>query len=145
VPGLGSPGQVPNQGSLAIANLKRGVARGLPSGQAVAAAMSLPPLPPEAFDQPAPHPDAIIRQRGLMNATPLWYYILREAEIGGGDRLGPVGSRIVAEVFVGLLEGDPESFLAEAPSWTPTLGGITGQFEMADLLRYVDEINPIGN
>jgi hypothetical protein len=56
-----------------------------------------------------------------------------------------LGSRIVAEVFVGLLEGDPESFLAQEPGWTPPLGGITGQFEMADLLRFVDEVNPIGD
>ena len=44
--------------------------------------------------------------------TPLWYYVLREAQVkGGGEHLGPVGGRIVAEVLVGLLEGDPQSYL----------------------------------
>jgi hypothetical protein len=136
---------VPNVGSLPAANLVRGLRRGLPSGQSIAAAMGLPPLPPSAFDEPAPHPDAVAVQHGFDLATPLWYYILKEAEVEGGDHLGPVGSRIVAEVFVGLLEGDPESFLAQDRLWTPTLPGETpGHFTMADLLKYVDEINPIG-
>lgn len=136
---------VPNVGSLAAANLRRGLRRGLPSGQAVAAAMGLAPLPPSAFDKPAPHPDATAVQLGFDKATPLWYYILKEAEVeGGGRRLGPVGSRIITEVFVGLLEGDPESYLAQDRLWRPTLGQVPGQFEMADLLAYVDELNPVG-
>ncbi|WP_374470068.1 heme peroxidase family protein [Phenylobacterium sp.] len=136
---------VPNVGSLAAANLRRGLRRGLPSGQSVAAAMGIAPLPPAAFDQPDPHPDAKARALGFDAATPLWYYILKEAEVqGGGQRLGAVGSRIIAEVFVGLLEGDPESYLAQDRLWRPTLGRVPGQFEMADLLEYVGELNPIG-
>ena len=53
---------------------------------------------------------------GLENQTPLWYYVLAEAElIGDGITLGPVGGRIVGEVFIGLLQLDPRSYL-RAPS-----------------------------
>ena len=50
-----------------------------------------------------------------MRSTPLWYYILKEAElIGDGLQLGPVGGRIVGEVFIGLLQLDPNSYLSSA-------------------------------
>jgi len=39
-----------------------------------------------------------ITSTGWHAETPLWYYILREADAcTGGHRLGPVGGRIVAE------------------------------------------------
>lgn len=56
-----------------------------------------------------------------------------------------MGSRILAEVFVGLLRGSSNSFLNKEPDWKPDLPSQTpGTFTMADLLRFVDEINPIG-
>ena len=49
------------------------------------------------------------RAAELHKKTPLWYYILKEAQVRrNGEALGPVGSRIVAEVFVGLVHGDNE-------------------------------------
>ena len=42
--------------------------------------------------------------------TPLWYYVLREAEKSPGDHLGPVGSYIVANTLVGLLVADKDSY-----------------------------------
>ena len=41
-----------------------------------------------------------------MESIPLWLYVLLEAAQHGnnGDRLGPVGGRIVAEVMMGLLD-----------------------------------------
>ena len=46
---------------------------------------------------------------GFEHSTPLWYYVLKEAEVvADGLHLGPVGGRIVAEVFVGLLADRPE-------------------------------------
>src|SRR5215213_4064884 len=76
----------------------------------------------------------------LDRSTPLWYYILKEAQVvEGGIRLGPVGGRIVGEVIVGLLQLDPNSFLS-APGWRPTLpasgGEVTGHFRMADFLTF---------
>lgn len=132
------------QASLAFRNLKRGVKLGLPSGQSVAKAMHIEnPLTPAEIA--TGRDGAVASEQKLHKATPLWYYILKEAQIRqNGRRLGPVGSRIVAEVFVGLLQGDPKSFLSE--KWTPTLPSEKpGEFRMTDLLRFVDEINPIGD
>jgi hypothetical protein len=43
----------------------------------------------------------------------------------------------VAEVLVGLLKGDPTSFLRVAPAWKPTLpSSQPGRFTMADVLRF---------
>jgi hypothetical protein len=133
------------QGSLPFRNLKRGVMLGLPSGQAVAKAMRIHhPLTPEEISK---GPDgAVAKKHGLHTRTPLWFYILKEAEQrGNGERLGPVGSTIVSEVFVGLVQGDPFSFLGKkgAP-FTPELPSkVPGDFTMADLLRFVGDISPI--
>src|SRR5215213_70508 len=76
----------------------------------------------------------------LDRSTPLWYYILKEAQVvEGGIRLGPVGGRIVGEVIVGLLQLDKASFLS-VPGWRPTLpargGQVTGDFRMPDFLTF---------
>jgi hypothetical protein len=56
---------------------------------------------------------------------------------GGGERLGRVGGRIVAEVLVGLLAGDPQSYLSRKPAWMPILpSAATGDFTMHDLVRF---------
>jgi len=61
--------------------------------------------------------------------TPLWYYILREAAVtASGDRLGPVGGRIVAEVIVTLLNRDPASVRFADADWRP-------RRSLVDLLR----------
>jgi hypothetical protein len=132
-------------GSLPFRNLKRGVMLGLPSGQAVAHAMKIHnPLTP---DEIGTGPDgAVARKHGFHLHTPLWYYILKEAEQrGGGERLGPVGATIVSEVFVGLVHGDPLSYLwVKGKHWTPDLPSeVAGDFTMADLLRFVGDISPI--
>jgi hypothetical protein len=74
-------------------------------------------------------------------STPLWYYVLKEAEVmEGGLHLGPVGGRIVGEVIVGLLELDRNSYLSVGPRWQPTLptrdGQVTGNFRMVDFLAF---------
>lgn len=77
----------------------------------------------------------------LDQSTPLWYYILKEAEvIESGLRLGPVGGRIVGEVIIGLLQLDRDSYLSDEPRWRPTLptkgGKVTGDFRMVDFLTF---------
>jgi hypothetical protein len=73
----------------------------------------------------------------FVKSTPLWYYVLKEAEVlEDGLILGPVGARIVAEVFIGLLSTDPGGFLTQHPDFTPSLGSIPGQFHMTDLLGF---------
>ena len=128
--------------SLPARNLVRGSRIGLPTGQAVAAAIGTDVLDPA---QLASGPQgAVVQQFGFDVQTPLWYYVLKEAELGGADRLGAVGSRILAETFVGLLEGSPCSYLSEDPSWTPTLGVTPGSFTMSDLVRIVGDENVLG-
>jgi hypothetical protein len=57
---------------------------------------------------------------GWAGETPLWYYILREADVRcDGNRLGPVGGRLVGEVLIGLLELDPTSVLYAPTDWQP--------------------------
>jgi len=121
---LGQPAQQPD--SLAIRNLLRNLTMKVPSGQRVAAAMTEAPLPPADL--------ADLTDLGLDRQTPLWFYVLREAEVhAAGQHLGPVGGRIVAEVIHGLIEGDPSSYLSQEPDWTPSLGS-DDTFRMADLL-----------
>jgi hypothetical protein len=74
--------------------------------------------------------------RTWSDGAPLWFYILKEAEhgSGGGDRLGPVGGRIVAEVLIGLLRADPASYLSLQPDWAPPLPAAGPTFGLADLL-----------
>ncbi|HEY9751024.1 MAG TPA: heme peroxidase family protein [Allocoleopsis sp.] len=135
---------VPAPNSLAVRNLLRGRSLGLPSGQSVARYMKLKPLSKAEIAQ---GPDGeVAKGLGFHTESPLWYYILKEAQIQGqGKRLGQVGSRILAEVFVGLLEADSSSFLARNPAWQPTLPAQNpGTFTMADLLKFVGDLNPIG-
>jgi hypothetical protein len=75
----------------------------------------------------------------LDRETPLFHYILKEAEVmEAGRRLGPVGGRIVAEVIIGLLQLDRTSYLARSPGWRPTLParGGAGTFRMVDFLTF---------
>ncbi len=130
--------------SLASRNLLRSRLVGLPTGQDVAEAIGAQPLKPEDFAS-ADEAD-VVQAHEFDKRTPLWFYILKEAEVrADGQRLGEVGSRILAEVFVGMLQGDRNSFLAAQPEWTPTLPAEKpGTFTMVDLLRFVGDINPIG-
>jgi Animal haem peroxidase len=76
------------------------------------------------------------RDKVLQN-TPLWFYVLREAELGGG-RLNGVGARIVAETFHRAMEGSTFSIVRD-PAWRPTLGPDATTFRMVDLLLFAFE------
>jgi hypothetical protein len=132
-PGLPSDGVQ----SLASRNLMRHVNFGIPSGQAIARLMGIRVLTVEQLAELAPF--------GMERSTPLWYYILKEAEVfENGLRLGPVGSRIVGEVFIGLLQADQDSFLVAEKNFRPTLPSATrGDFEITDLLRFSGVVHPL--
>ena len=108
--------------SLPERTLRRGMLLELPSGQDVARLLGVPPIP-----------DAdLFADNGLRAAfrssAPLWYYILREAKlVAGGQQLGPVGATIVAEVIIGLLWSDAQSYLRRQPTWTPQFGNTLGE------------------
>jgi len=119
--------------SLATRNLLRHITWEIPSGQAIAERMGEDPL--------APGDLADLGQlgAGLDTSTPLFFYILREADVtSDGLHLGPVGGRLVAEVLLGLLALDEESYLNRSAEWRPTLpqrdGAVGDDFTMVDLL-----------
>jgi hypothetical protein len=162
--------------NLAFRNLARGQMLGLPSGESVAEALGAPVLGPDLLwsagsimrsERPPGEEDKkeleeVEKKRGavrerwiddgstLRGSTPLWYYVLREAEYYGvsnkpddpgiafgGQHLGPVGSRIVAETLIGLLWYDRGSFLHCMPRFTPfraIAGG--GPFTLDRLIAY---------
>ena len=130
VAAIGTPrGEEVGPTSLAQRNLLRAITWEIPSGQRIAARMGAPVL--AAGDL------ADVAALGFGDNTPLWVYILREAEVmAEGLHLGPVGGRIVAEVFLGLLEEDDASYLAAEPGWQPTLpaADASAGYRMTDLL-----------
>ena len=112
--------------SLAARDLERGQGTELPSGESVARFIGAEPLTQDEVG---------LSHHGWQAETPLWLYVLREAYVRGrGDTLGDVGGRIVAEVLVGVIERDPESYLALDPTWQPTLPGHEGRFRLRDIL-----------
>ncbi len=113
-------------------NLLRNLMMEVPSGERVARAMKLPVLAPADLDD--------LEHFHLKERTPLWFYVLREAQVtAGGEQLGPVGGRIVAEVIIGLIMGDRQSYLRQEPDWTPTYGS-SGSFTTVDLLKAADVV-----
>jgi hypothetical protein len=159
---------------LPVRNLLRGKKMGLPSGQQVARLMGVTPLTPAQLYQshriyvrvpivnskveilgPPDGPGEfdienqtlkqVFADPGWGGEAPLWFYILKEAELvgdgtpGGKARtLGPVGGRIVAEVLVGLLQKDLNSYLYLNAAWKPAppIAPTRGQFTMSDLLNF---------
>jgi hypothetical protein len=120
--------------SLMQRNLLRCLTWQLPSGQRIAQEMGIPSLSNAELAELQP-----IRP-SFVTATPLFYYILKEAQLReDGLRLGPAGARIVAEVFLGLLQLDPDSYLSVQADWLPTLpthDGTPQSFRMIDFLTF---------
>jgi nucleoid-associated protein YgaU len=136
---VGEPEQPqPDASRLAVRNLLRGYRLRIPTGQAVADFLGLPVLTAAEIEAAASTPEQVeaLQAGGFDERTPLWYYILAEAKHHGGERLGPVGSTIVAEVLIGLVRRSPDSIL-RSPGWSPSLPQATpGVFELQDLLRF---------
>lgn len=164
-PRIAGPGK-PVFRSLAARNLKRGYNFNLPSGQDVAAAIGQTTHPPLMFgdqllrfsEMPGmPAGDAA----ALEAHTPLWLYVLAEGQAcllkpggtfpvkteGGvtvidkdsnaGTQLGPVGGRIVMEVFFALLDDDQSSYFHAGPSgWTSVVNPGSDTITLFDVLRF---------
>ena len=107
--------------------LIRGARAQLPSGQEVANALvkrgiikpqdclTSAQLTQDTYN----HSGSVLHEVGLEGNTPLFYYLLKEAEINGtGLTLGPIGSYIVAEVILGALMADADSYISVfGPTW----------------------------
>ena len=117
----------PDVTSLPVRTLLRGARSGLPSGQEVADTL---------FEQrviraedrltrsqltldTCNYSGSVLRDIDLEQNTPLFYYLLKEAEISGlGLTLGLIGSYIVGEVIQRALEADPEGYMSVVgPDW----------------------------
>jgi hypothetical protein len=145
-----------DESNLALRNLRRGKAMGLPSGQSVARYLGLDPLPDDQLRVGKATADGLKENRPITafgdsfrGNAPLWFYVLAEAQAQWAQaaasfqddddknrvptRLGPVGGRIVLEVLVGLMLGDRHSYLAQDPRWAPEYG-TGGDFTMRDLI-----------
>ncbi len=122
---------------LAQRNLLRGYLFSLPTGQAVAEAMGEIVLTADKLKQEI-HPGPLMTQEerelairinellesaDFLTKTPLWYYILKEAEVRAfGNTLGPMGSRIVAETIIGFIKSDRNSYVNSEQPWEPSQG-----------------------
>ncbi|MBT8475030.1 MAG: peroxidase [Alphaproteobacteria bacterium] len=114
---------------LARRNLRRGHRMNLACAQECLAAMAargieLPALTPAQLA--SGETGAEIRAGGFDRATPLWFYVLKEAEVlQDGRRLGPLGTWLVADTILGLITHDPHSFWNTGTgngSWHPRDG-----------------------
>lgn len=142
--------------SLPFLNLTRGLERGLPSGQDVAKHLGVKNnvigrdvrfrinqtgFTGDLGDVGGTGISLDELERKFETELPLWYYVLKEAEIvEDGNRLGPVGSAIVVEVLLGLLSADPFSILLAGQDFRPRSGQFgcvkDRSFTIVDLLRY---------
>jgi hypothetical protein len=131
------PSPVGDPPDLAARSLIRGANVGLPTGQDVACQLGIPVLKPDEIATPASK--EVIENNGFDRKTPLWYYILREAELRTeGKTLGPTGTRIVARVILDALRADPDSILNQEPgTWLPFLpSDRPTDFRMRDLVTF---------
>ena len=161
------PAVASNPASLALRNLERGVEFGLPTGQEMAKLLRLPAkdiLPDEKIligqgvDNPPTGSLKPITEidPSFAGACPLWTYILAEAIQHQVDmpipvkpprkvttpQLGPVGGSIVAEVFLGLMFADEESYLStqkHEPRWTPNGAK---DYKLKDFVKFALGFNP---
>ena len=119
--------ELPDPSNLPVRTLLRGARAGLPSGQEVADALfaqgkiksadrlTAAQLTEDTCDLSG----TVLRSIGLEQNTPLFYYLLKEAEINAaGLTLGPMGSQIVSEVIQRSLEADPDGYMSMVgPRW----------------------------
>jgi len=138
------------QANLAVRNLLRGRLREMPSGQAVARAMGLQPIADEdlkigkaVLDDAKTNKSITEVDPSFRDNAPLWFYVLAEAQhmwlkSAKDDTqpmtLGPVGGTIVAETLIGLIDGDPQSYLRQRPNWIPQIGGL--DVKLGDLIDF---------
>jgi hypothetical protein len=147
------PSVAVNPSILALRNLQRGWRMRLPTGQDVARAMGLAPLEDSEivigkFTGDAADIIGTIDtiDPGFKNNCPLWTYVLAETvesdvtiNTTQGDlpvktrKLGPVGGRIVAETFLGILLTDSSSYISQNPLWKPTIT-VNGDFGLRELI-----------
>jgi Animal haem peroxidase len=154
---IGGPEPRPHRRNLAFRNLTRARMLQLATGQQMAALMRSRGLNIATLTRAkilngndgadlsalnAPQRDDLARN------TPLWFYVLREAEWNRGRMTG-VGGRLLSETFHRAMEGSLISILRD-PAWRPSLGPDPNTFRMVDLLLFAFDgqealLNPLGD
>ena len=122
---------------LASVTLLRGYLLRLPTGQAVARALGVDIMTAANIEAVAANNDqlTVLKAGGFSGRTPLWFYVLAEAmHFQKGQRLGPVGSTVVAGVLISLIRRSKDSFM-KVPGWTATAFGQGSTFSLPDLLQ----------
>jgi hypothetical protein len=127
--------------ALAVKLLRQAKQYEIPSGQAVVEMLNERGLGLRKLDGEALQ----LEQKELLQNTPLWYYVLRESYLQqSGDRLGEVGSWLLADTFKRLILDSPNSVLNDI-EFSPRPDVLNGKrtLNMASLIEYVDDINPL--
>jgi Animal haem peroxidase len=140
--------------NLPVRTLLRGARAKLPSGQEVAERLIQKKILKEEYrltkqqvcQETYNHSGAVLKDLDLQDNTPLFYYILKEAEIlGQGRTLGPTGSSIVSQVILGALRFDPGSYLSvvgpswQLPAWRFPSGGFRQINSLTGIIRLVGD------
>jgi heme peroxidase len=139
--------------------LIRGSRTRLPSGQQICNELKWDPVEIVRTDFGMNSYYDLLKWHGFVTKTPLWYYLLHEAWVSGSNKaeeikkrqtgfvLGKLGSRIVAEVFLGVLKADRDSFLFQQPDWKPPTLEIPGHpvlpaiTSLMGLVRFVEALD----
>lgn len=139
--------------SLATLDLLRGASLGLPCGGAAAVAAAAagavggpPPLTLDDFGLALPREagGAGLDPAAVPADVPFLLYVLTEAAVrSAGERLGPLGGRIQAEVILAALARDRRS-VVHAPGWVSPLTGAAG-VRMVDLINFVEGDLPVAD
>ncbi len=103
----------------------------LPSGEELARYFGYEPLAAGSIAA-LPSEKSFFEDPAFRGRTPLWYYFLREAAVEEVtlpepapepelpiQKLGTLGSRVVAEVFYQILAADGDSILHAGRGWQP--------------------------
>lgn len=134
---------------LAVRTLQRGASTRLATGEQVARALGYTPLREQALAGGEASWQKL-DELGLTGRTPLWYYILLEAEIEQlGASLGTVGSHLVAEVIDGCLKTDPHSYVScfgsdwKPPAWKTPAGTTLEIRRLVDVAEVTSLVEPV--
>jgi Animal haem peroxidase len=141
------PDDIKYIGNLPHRNLIRSRQVGLCSGEVLAEFYGVTPFRPDQIEPDADRRALYMRNEAVMDsgkqvfATPLWYYILREAELSNGSgpnrsKLGPLGSRLVGEVLLGAVAWGTYSILNDT-AWTTTIPG-PAKDHLRNIVRWVN-------
>ncbi len=130
---MANEGDKVDEKNLAARNLKRGIRMSLPTAQACVDALNathgfaLRPLTKAELTSGRTGNE--LKDLRYDEATPLWFYVLKEAEVRqAGQRLGALGTHLVAGTIAGLIIHDPNSY------WNRD-GSIEGRWHPVDGLR----------